>query len=52
MICSALLNLDKIRSKSQELVSKINNKIMRLFEENDDFIQLFNIFVTLIDISF
>lgn len=52
MIISTLLNFEKLKNRSIDIIRKINNKIMKLFEENEEFGCLFNIFVNLVNVVY
>ncbi len=52
MIITTLINFEKIYDKSEYLIGKLNTRILKLIDENEDFPCLFRIFTALVDFSY
>jgi len=52
MINTVLINYDQIYSKNESILAKVNARILIIFEENEDFDCLFQIFTTLVEVCY
>jgi len=49
MIITVLINYEKIYNKNETILPKVNSRILKLFDDNEDFTCIFNIFTTIVN---